>query len=421
MDSLYLLLLLSIPFIVFPWLAGRHTPENINNAEREETNNRLYESQCRYFVNQFQIGAISESQFSGLILDARRILLNQTEDIVVTNRHSNSLRIIPLVIVALFTSVYLMYSYLGSERDQRIFNILSRYSIGDETDIAYGDDIDVLVSLIEERIKERPKNIHYWMLLAKFAQRNLEYRDAVDYYASALALDPNNSYILANYAEVLFLADGSLLTDRVIEAIQAAFISDPESSRVLGLKGIEAFTEKRFLDAIRFWQQAKIGLDENSEDVIAMQKGIERATRALSVPVESYSTEDSKDDAPFGVKESQANDASAIDFRLGNISVRSSSDTLFLLIFEAGASDVPLMAKSMRLTSLPAYVVFSNLDLLDPSQLASDLRHLEVVARIYGQGRGSLVEKKLELRSRSIDLINEPLPIRVTINLQSRD
>ena len=419
MDSLYLLLL-SIPFIIFPWLAGRHAPENFNNTEREETNNRLYESQYRYFVNQFQIGAISERQFSGLVLDARRILLNQTED-VVTNRDNNSLRIVPLVIVALFTSVYFMYSYLGSEKDQRIFNILSRYSIGDETDITNGDDIDVLVSLIKGRVKERPRNIHYWLLLAKFAQRNLEYRDAVDYYASALALDPNNSYILANYAEVLFLADGSLLTDRVVEAIQAAFISDPESSRVLGLKGVEAFTKKRFLDAIRFWQQAKIGLDENSEDVIAMQKGIERATRALSVPVESYSTEDSKDDTPFAFRERQANDASAIEFRLGNISVRSSSDTVFLLVFEAGASDVPLMAKSVRLTSLPVYVVFSNLDLLDPSQLASDLRHLEVVARIYGQGRGSLVEKKLELRSRSIDLMNEPLPIRVTINLQSRD
>ena len=419
MDSLYLLLL-SIPFIIFPWLAGRHAPENFNNSEREETNNRLYESQCRYFANQFQIGAISERQFSGLVLDARRILLNQTED-VVTNRDNNSLRIVPLVIVALFTSVYFMYSYLGSEKDQRIFNILSRYSIGDETDITNGDDIDVLVSLIKGRVKERPRNIHYWLLLAKFAQRNLEYRDAVDYYASALALDPNNSYILANYAEVLFLADGSLLTDRVIEAIQAAFISDPESSRVLGLKGVEAFTKKRFLDAIRFWQQAKIGLDENSEDVIAMQKGIERAIRALSVPVESYSTEDSKDDTPFAFKERQANDASAIDFILGDISVRSSSDTVFLLVFEAGASDVPLMAKSVRLTSLPVYVVFSNLDLLDPSQLASDFRHLEVVARIYGQGRGSVVEKKLELRSRSIDLMNEPLPIRVTINLQNRD
>ena len=419
MDSLYLLLL-SIPFIIFPWLAGRHAPENFNNSEREETNNRLYESQCRYFANQFQIGAISERQFSDLKLDARRILLNQTED-VVTNRDNNSLRIVPLVIVALFTSVYFMYSYLGSEKDQRIFNILSRYSIGDETDITNGDDIDVLVSLIKGRVKERPRNIHYWLLLAKFAQRNLEYRDAVDYYASALALDPNNSYILANYAEVLFLADGSLLTDRVVEAIQAAFISDPESSRVLGLKGVEAFTKKRFLDAIRFWQQAKIGLDENSEDVIAMQKGIERAIRALSVPVESYSTEDSKDDTPFAFKERQANDASAIDFILGDISVRSSSDTVFLLVFEAGASDVPLMAKSVRLTSLPVYVVFSNLDLLDPSQLASDLRHLEVVARIYGQGRGSVVEKKLELRSRSIDLMNEPLPIRVTINLQNRD
>lgn len=394
MDSLYLLLL-SIPFIIFPWLAGRHAPENFNNSEREETNNRLYESQCRYFANQFQIGAISERQFSDLKLDARRILLNQTEDVVVTHRHNNSLRIVPLVIVALFTSVYFMYSYLGSEKDQRIFNILSRYSIGDETDITNGDDIDVLVSLIKGRVKERPRNIHYWLLLAKFAQRNLEYRDAVDYYASALALDPNNSYILANYAEVLFLADGSLLTDRVVEAIQAAFISDPESSRVLGLKGVEAFTKKRFLDAIRFWQQAKIGLDENSEDVIAMQKGIERAIRALSVPVESYSTEDSKDDTPFAFKERQANDASAIDFILGDISVRSSSDTVFLLVFEAGASDVPLMAKSVRLTSLPVYVVFSNLDLLDPSQLASDLRHLEVVARIYGQGRGSVVEKKI--------------------------
>ena len=416
--DLFFLLLLSIPFVIFPWLFRIHEPEQTDDVERKKTNNNLYESQCRYFQNQFRIGVISEYQFSSLMLDARQILTDDTKYSVAFNSHKKGLWLIPSVIIMLFSSVFFLYSHLGSERDQMIFNILSSYSIGDEPEIVDGEDREALISLIEERIKERPKNIHYWVLLAKFAQHKLEYRDAVDYYASALVLDPNNSYILANYAEVLFLADGSRVTDRVIKAIEAAFISDPESSKVLGLKGIEAYTEKGFLDAIRFWQLAKRGLDKDSNDMIAIQRGIDRATRALSIPVESHPAENFKDDLPSSVKGHHAEEITKIDLSLGNMFARSSSDEVFLLVFKAGFSDVPLMAKSVRLMSLPTYVVFSNTDLLDSSGVLSDLRHVEVVARIYGEGNGFAPGKNLELRSRPINLLIEPMPIAVALNRQ---
>ena len=415
------LLLLSILFVIFPWLFRYHEPEHYNNIDRKKTNKRLYESQCRYFLNQFQMGAISENQYTSLILDTRQIFSDEAKDSVVETTHNKGLWLTPFVILALFISVFLMYSHLGSERDQIIFNILSRGSSGDEPKIVDGEDTEALVSLIEERVKERPKNIHYWMLLAKFAQHNLEYRDSLDYYASALVLDPNNSYILANYAEAIFLADGSRLTDRVIEAIQVAFISDPKSSKVLGLKGIEAYVEKRFLDAIRFWQSAKRGLNEESNDVIAIQKGIDRAIRALTVPVEGHATEGSHDGVPLDINEHHANGTTVIDLSLGNVPAHSSSDEVFLLVFEAGSSDVPLMAKSVQLMSLPAYVVFSNIDLLDPLRVASDLRHVEVVARIYGEGSGSSIKKNIEIRSRPIDFFSEPLPIAIALNKNSSD
>ncbi len=367
------------------------------------------------------MGAISENQYTSLMLDTRQIFFDEAKDSVVKITHHKGLWLAPFVVLALFISVFLMYSHLGSERDQIIFNILSHGSIGDEPKIVDGEDTEALVALLEERVKERPKNIHYWMLLAKFAQHNLKYRDSVDYYTSALVLDPNNSYILANYAEALFLADGSRLTDRVIEAIHVAFISDPKSSKVLGLKGIEAYVEKRFLDAIRFWQLAKRGLNEDSNDVIAIQKGIESAIRALTVPVEGHATEGSHNRLPLGINDHHANETTTIDLSLGNILTRSSSDEVFLLVFEAGSSDVPLMAKSVQLMSLPRYVVFSNIDLLDPLRVASELRHVEVVARIYGKGSGSSMEKNIEIRSRPIDLFSEPLPFAIALNEYSSD
>ena len=171
-------------------------------------------------------------------------------------------------------------------------------------------------------------------------------------------------------------------------------------------------------------QAQKYTLSYESQDETldpSIQKGIESAIRALTVPVEGHATEGSHNRLPLGINDHHANETTTIDLSLGNILTRSSSDEVFLLVFEAGSSDVPLMAKSVQLMSLPRYVVFSNIDLLDPLRVASELRHVEVVARIYGKGSGSSMEKNIEIRSRPIDLFSEPLPFAIALNEYSSD
>ena len=50
---------------------------------------------------------------------------------------------------------------------------------------------------------------------------------ANNYFLAALEVDPQDSFLLAQYAESLFLVDDSKFTSRVVFAVDRAFTADP--------------------------------------------------------------------------------------------------------------------------------------------------------------------------------------------------
>ena len=65
------------------------------------------------------------------------------------------------------------------------------------------------------------------------------FRRTSNHYRQALKVMPNDSYLLAQYAETLFMLANSEFTETVIEALDKAFAVDSSNPTVLGLKGFK--------------------------------------------------------------------------------------------------------------------------------------------------------------------------------------
>ena len=77
-----------------------------------------------------------------------------------------------------------------------------------------------------------------------------------NYFAESVRISPRDGYLLGQYAQSLFFADGNRFTGRVSTAVDNAFAVDSSNQTVLGLKGIEAFENSDYKLAITYWQGA---------------------------------------------------------------------------------------------------------------------------------------------------------------------
>jgi tetratricopeptide (TPR) repeat protein len=122
--------------------------------------------------------------------------------------------------------------------------------------------------------------------LAKRAVQQNDLSSAQYQYAQAIKASPEDSYLLAQYAEITFMLADSQFTDEVNRAIDKAFAIDSSNPTVLGLKGIQAFETEQWQLAITYWQEASRQMDQGSPTATALKAGIARAQMRLGIEPE---------------------------------------------------------------------------------------------------------------------------------------
>jgi len=228
---------------------------------------------------------------------------------------------------------------------------------------------------------------------------------ASDYFASAIEVEPNDSFLLAQYAEALFLVDGSRFTERVTSALDRAFAADSSNSAVLGLKGIQAFENSQYQLAITYWEGARQGLDPASPTWQALQAGIDRVNQVLSA------LDDSAE---------QPNSATQV-----TLAVSISPDITFTpdqLVFVAAIREsgppMPLAARKLRAGDLPINITLSDKDALMAGQNLSSVSRIRLVARLSITGSATPKSGDWEALSDPFDLTSVKAPVGLNINRQ---
>ena len=249
-------------FLIYPFMTNSLGLDDIFSEEvkiTEKENVRLYREQKTLFQQQLNRGEIDNQQYENLLLESKHLLLlnTQTGQNKVLGIPSNGLWLLPILLLILPLIALLIYQEIGAGEDQKIASLIERQSFVGQKDTDQLQGNIQLIAALERRVSSRPDNVYYWVMLAQSAIADDNLIGASEYFAAALKVNPRDSFLLAQYAETLFLVDDSRFTDRVVSAVDVAFSADQSNHTVLGLKGIEAFVNGDPDLAISYWRRAQ--------------------------------------------------------------------------------------------------------------------------------------------------------------------
>ena len=392
------LLLLASFFFISPFLRN----EASGRDEVREANLQIFRDQQVQLENQLSERQIDNDQYQQLLAEAKQLLLSNTEhkepqSTVVGKKQANWL----LPIILLLSPVFCLgvYQQLGAAADQRIIELIQLNS--ESTDSEQSTELqERLYAAVEKRVEQRPDNIYYWILLAKRAIQQNNLPDAQYNYAQAIKISPDDGYLLAQYAEVLFLLADSQFTDEVLSAIDKAFAKDSSNPTVIGLKGIQAFEGQQWQLAITYWQEAYRQMDSNTATARALKSGIERAQKHLGVVGKE------------GVISPQVEVTVSLDKSI----TFNPQQTVFVALVATSGAPMPLAAKKLRAVDLPITITLSDADAVMTGHNLSSVSEVKAVARLSQTGSATPQAGDWEsvVQIIQLDTVFQKLELRIT-------
>lgn len=370
-----LLLLGAALFVVLPFYSARYRKQNDHGSSiAEQANIDVFRDQQRQYQQQLERGEISVEQQAQMVAEAEQLLLSNTAAVqqqadlnVSLSNMAQGFWLLPVLIVMISLASLGLYRSLGSGVDQQIAETLAERIVNQQSQVT-----PELIARIEERVQQRPDNLYYWTILAEDAVAGSKMLAASGYFAEALRVQPNEPYLLGQYAQALFFVDANRFSDRVIAALDQAYGADSQNQTVLGLKGIQAFQEADYQRAISYWQGAARGLNPAGDSWKALQSGIQQALQlAGEMPIETPAD-------THGV-------AVTINLSIAP-SIQFTPDQLvFVAIIDADGPPMPLAARKLVARQLPLELVLDHRDALMAGRGLAD-KNIRVVARLSSTG-----------------------------------
>ncbi len=131
--------------------------------------------------------------------------------------------------------------------------------------------IEGLLERLKKKLEQNPNDGVGWALLARSYVEMGRYSDAVAIYEKAVRLIPDDAQLLADYADALGVLHGRTLEGKPELLIQQALKSDPQNVKALMLAGTVAFDRKKYVDAARYWEQARANLPADADPEVVQE------------------------------------------------------------------------------------------------------------------------------------------------------
>jgi cytochrome c-type biogenesis protein CcmH/NrfG len=118
-------------------------------------------------------------------------------------------------------------------------------------------ELEVAVERLAARLKDNPDDTEGWIMLARSYKLFSRFPEAAQAYAVAADREPRNAALLADYADVLAMAQGRRLEGEPEKLIARALEADPRNLKALALAGTAAFEKKDYAGAVAQWDRTR--------------------------------------------------------------------------------------------------------------------------------------------------------------------
>jgi len=255
-------------------------------------------------------------------------------------------------------------------------------------------DVEVLVERLAQRMKKQPDDPAGWALLGRTYAMLERFEPARDAYQRALALEPKNASLLADYADALAMTQGRKLAGeperRVLEALEI----DPQHLKALALAGSAAMERGDAKAAVTYWTRARDVAPPDSPFAEGVTASLREARAAAGLPAEAAPAPvaTAPQAAPAAGPPGQPPAASGAKLTVQvtlapDLAARvRPDDTLFVFARAAEGPRMPLAISRRRADELPLTVTLDDSMAMQPQLKLSAFDRVVVGARISRSG-----------------------------------
>jgi cytochrome c-type biogenesis protein CcmH len=141
--------------------------------------------------------------------------------------------------------------------------------------------IEQMLARLEARLKSDPGDAKGWVMLARSYKVLGRYAESAEAYAQGGALVDGDAALLADYAEVLARAAGSL-TGKPAELVARALKIDADEPQALFLAGAAASDANDFAGVAQYWGRLLKQVDPASEEGKSLAAAVAKAREIVA-------------------------------------------------------------------------------------------------------------------------------------------
>lgn len=398
MSSLWMgfavLLLIATLFLLLPLLKKRKTDE-VAGSDVQQDNVLIFRDRLAELDAEKEQGTLEEEAYQALKAELEKSLLQDVagkQQLEYKNQPlqvQQAVLIFGIVLVLMISSVA-VYLHLGRSDDYADYLALKEQG---ETVQASGDasqkkapDFATAVKMLKKKLAENPDDFDKYILLANSYAAMGQFKESVDVYATLVKrIGPDNKDYAAakgSYAQALFQAQGEQFTEEVNAAIEQALVADAQESTALILKGIQAYMQAEYAQAIEFWQQAKVKAGTMQTQRF-IEPAIADARSKAGVPLAEAVAVVAKPTQPV------ANGAAQIIVNISlapELQAKVSPEHTVFVFARAVGGRMPLAIERIQVKDLPKRIVLDDSKAAMPTATLSTVEQVDIIARVSLSG-----------------------------------
>jgi cytochrome c-type biogenesis protein CcmH len=137
------------------------------------------------------------------------------------------------------------------------------------------NQVDQVIRQFLNYLTSHPHDAKGWYLLGRlyFDQGNVV--KAATAFKNSFENDPQNSEVMAEYAQALYLLHHQQLTNESLQLVQKVLSEDSKNVTVLNLLAMDAFLHHRYALAMTYWKRLRTQYPEGSAEFKTLTHAIE--------------------------------------------------------------------------------------------------------------------------------------------------
>jgi cytochrome c-type biogenesis protein CcmH len=239
---------------------------------RDATNVSIYRDQLAELDSDFRNDILTHEQYEQSKRELQqRMLQDVSEGETMTtatmggNRNVATITLTTLVVPLLAVSLYL---WLGNTKALLPQPAMEQMPMGAAADDGGHANISSVLENLTARLREQPDDVEGWLMLGRTYAMMQRFNEAKDAYEKVLALSPDNSEFITDYADIVAMTNNGSLLGQPLELINKALRLDPGNPKALALAGTAEFEQKKYKEAAAYWEKLLALIPASEADLV---------------------------------------------------------------------------------------------------------------------------------------------------------